>query len=737
MKFQQAGTCATVPEDPDMPTGRQYVVDTYSLPGVPAGRQYMQVVDLLPEHMPPPDDEEEEELQPALSVSQSLNLSINQSLNQPLGGASMLSFKGTSTAVAGTHPLRAAMSTPTNFEDTSTASAETHPPPVEALKGSSSSTAAAESPPPPAVATSGARTSTAAAESRPPPAVAPSGASKPTAAAESRPPPAVAPSGAGKSTVAARTRPPPAAAPKGASSSTAATGSRTPAAAAPSGASTSTRPPPAMLSGASLASSLSDASFPQPRPSHPEGAWGGRQADEVIIASRKAEVGQRIDSMTQFLSRLEKQADALEVEMGMTDNDTEAVEEWYAARQLGAREFMLGHLERQVELALREGREDLLTLDKLAPRPAPAASPPGLAASSARASAPPQRRSAPRQLLGALAPARPQSARPQPSAAPTKGGSTGAGRGGGAARSRCPTRGQTVTAASTANVTVPATKPVVAPAPTAAAASCAASSAAPTATAAASSTGQSRAVKSSRLPAGRGSGPPAEAPQPHRPRRPGWKASSAPQRSGPNKAPTTQTGRQTSARASGGADAVKARETRASVKRSALVSASELLRVSAERQRQKHVAKRLAEAEATLNKLLEQGAAPELVSSIHQAAAAAAPATARPPLSKVPASAAQHATASGSASLQQPAKERSAEGAAAHAPNAAAAVVAAPPEEPMHPADRHRRQEIAALVDAESTLLDAMLGGVPAPSQAAMASQPPEAHAEVLAPLAT
>ena len=110
---------------------------------------------------------------------------------------------------------------------------------------------------------------------------------------------------------------------------------------------------------------LADSSGGQPRPSNLSGAWDGRgaDADEVVAAAmREAEATLQLSSLQEAMARLERQADALEVEIGGVGLATEAVQHAMAARQLGGRAGLLGKLGTQVEDAIRDGMHDLQML---------------------------------------------------------------------------------------------------------------------------------------------------------------------------------------------------------------------------------------------------------------------------------------------------------------------------------------------------------------------------------------
>ena len=77
------------------------------------------------------------------------------------------------------------------------------------------------------------------------------------------------------------------------------------------------------------------------RPSHPDGVWGGRSADDVVQAMREVEASSRLSSLQEAMAQLERQADALEVELGGVGTVAEAVQYGLTARQLGARAGLL------------------------------------------------------------------------------------------------------------------------------------------------------------------------------------------------------------------------------------------------------------------------------------------------------------------------------------------------------------------------------------------------------------
>lgn len=101
------------------------------------------------------------------------------------------------------------------------------------------------------------------------------------------------------------------------------------------------------------------------RPSHPDGVWGGRSADDVVQAMREVEASSRLSSLQEAMAQLERQADALEVELGGVGTVAEAVQYGLTARQLGARAGLLGKLGTQVEAAIQEGQRDMKKVDAL------------------------------------------------------------------------------------------------------------------------------------------------------------------------------------------------------------------------------------------------------------------------------------------------------------------------------------------------------------------------------------
>lgn len=198
---------------------------------------------------------------------------------------------------------------------------------------------------------------------------------------------------------------------------------------------------------------------------------------------------------------------------------------------------------------------------------------------------------------------------------------------------------------------------------------------------------------------------------------------------------------------------MRAHERSAHTRRSSLVKASVLLRASAERQRQKHLDRRLARAEATLHKLLatdptlpaSTGMQPELSTHPEQPTLAArsdatintraaaerharaaeppAPEAVEPPSAEVlrpPSGPPSVWPSSPSSSLAQPAPATDAAGADADTYAAGADVDTYAAEEvPTGGADLDamgagqrragRRQEIEAIASAETQLLGAML----------------------------
>ena len=128
------------------------------------------------------------------------------------------------------------------------------------------------------------------------------------------------------------------------------------------------------------------------RPSHPKGAWGGRSADQVIDEMHEAEATQWLGTLQATMARLERQADALEIELGGVANAADVVHADFAQRRMGASAALIDHLDVQAEKLLHGRQKDLSSLRTLqeqlrtrgAPVSAPAlASPPRLVALSA------------------------------------------------------------------------------------------------------------------------------------------------------------------------------------------------------------------------------------------------------------------------------------------------------------------------------------------------------------------
>ena len=91
------------------------------------------------------------------------------------------------------------------------------------------------------------------------------------------------------------------------------------------------------------------------RPSRVDGAWSGRSADEVVDSAREAEAGARLSSMRTIMAQLERQADALEIELGRAATAADAIEVGYSAHQLGAYAGMAQHFEARVAAAEESG----------------------------------------------------------------------------------------------------------------------------------------------------------------------------------------------------------------------------------------------------------------------------------------------------------------------------------------------------------------------------------------------
>lgn len=477
-----------------------------------------------------------------------------------------------------------------------------------------------------------------------------------------------------------------------------------------------------------------------PRPSHPAGAWSGRDADEVIHAAMEADVGQRLSSMADFLARLERQADLLEAEIDGAGAAADATEVGFAARQLGARAGMLGKLESQVEAALLQGRGDLHSLGDLSaqlasrsarggaqcsvggptaatspPRTTSSAAPhaggrPGFASSSPRfnAAAPRGRPGVPRQPVGGVASAGALAAKTTPAKARGAGAGSLAGAGTASGRER-----------QVAEATPPAAQippgpdylaPPVCQQPLPDASSAIASPDAPCSAVAAESSASGLRDLPAGPPLHQAAPPQGQHSKPAKhgsgQRRKGSSVSAP--RPHPLRAPTTHTGRVTRRAVSGAAEALQVRESHAAVRRSTLVSAGEALKVSAERQRQKHMDQRMARAEAALYRLLahepasigeRSGLQEQLPTSPHvrqaKSQAPPAPPSAASPRMPVasPVAACGHGEADASTDVQINAE--------------AANDVAANPS-----ATGGRRQELAALASAEQSLLDAMLGKI-------------------------
>ena len=437
--------------------------------------------------------------------------------------------------------------------------------------------------------------------------------------------------------------------------------------------------------------------------------------------------------MSDFLARLERQADALEVEIAGTAAAADAAELGFNARQLGARAGLLGVLEWQAEAALCEGRSDLRTLDALSEqlqsRSAQRAHTDSVLAASPRCASRSTPTSARAYTRPGFASTSPRFTTSTSSKADSRavGGETASRRTANSAAARQPedlergaTCGSTQSHAAKVVKQQMCTETKAAcpgksegpceaggpsgPAALTEAASICTSVSHPSDGPAAAGKPRGASSKPSR---GTSKKPSKPAPQ-----RSKWAASASSQGSRSTKVPTTQTGRLTQRVTSGGAEAVRVQEARACARRSALVGASEQVRVSAERQRQQHMDKRLARAEAALHKLLAQhphsqesaGTQPHEDSSPTPTSTVCAKVTGQqastPTASKTTPSLGTSTAAPHAASPRSGASKATTAGACASDAD-----------------DRHnvpsRRQEIAVLVSAEANLLDAMLGITP------------------------
>ena len=431
---------------------------------------------------------------------------------------------------------------------------------------------------------------------------------------------------------------------------------------------------------------------PTKKPSDPDGAWKGRTADEVIEAQLEAEHGKRLGSMADFISRLERQADALEIEMGRIGDGVDAVDLGWSAHKVGVQAGLMTRLGKQVESAVQEHHYDLAAVNALGRQLE------GLKGFEPSAAASPRKRAG-----------TPGSGRPGSAGRPGFGSSTprlasgGRGRGGSAGRgggrstavsaARGRGRSSTTTTASKPPLPPPPPAPAAAPPPPA-------SPPPPPQPEPSSSISRTKAVAE----------PPAAAAS----TKPEWdsSAAAAPDAGLSNKRPaaTSATAKLTRKGGSGGAAAVKDREQKLLGKRSALVGANEMMRASAEKQRQGHMDKRMARAEATLHKLLGGAVllAPTVTSST--SGLPISKPSAGPP-SKIPTPRKAGASSSSAASPRKPTPTGA--GSATKIPTPSKSGAPAESSAETAAAELPRRQQIAAKLEKEAGLLDAIISTVP------------------------
>lgn len=428
------------------------------------------------------------------------------------------------------------------------------------------------------------------------------------------------------------------------------------------------------------------------RPSHPLGAWSGRSPDEAVRNVYEEEAGRSLSALQEMMARLERQTDALEIELTGVSTAAEAIEHGQVARELGARAGLLTHLERHVEAAIGEGRRDLHAVERMQT---------ASAAIATTAAAPLSPRAAPASQSSVRSPQRMVASPRMPPATAAQGGGRGTGgRGtGGRGTGGRGTVGRGTAARgtggrSTGSTPRPSEAAATAP-PSATASSTLRSVVAPAPPAPASAAGVPV------VPRGRGVGSRGSSARGSSVRGGGGRAASSAVRPPPQRALPPRL----------------APSDSAAPRRVPAVSASQqLLRASAERQKQKHLNTRLARAEATLQKLLsprkEQGELAEdqgRVTTPARPAAASAAATLASPCPALPAPSAPPAATTSA----EPCLVASAAGAPPSAtPTSESACGsvhdAKPPSAGEAPTTR--RQEIAAIESAEAQLLDAMLG---------------------------
>ena len=428
------------------------------------------------------------------------------------------------------------------------------------------------------------------------------------------------------------------------------------------------------------------------RPSHPLGAWSGRSPDEAVRNVYEEEAGRYPlgtpgdDGAAGATDRCPRDRIDGRQHRGGGDRTRPG------GTRARARAGLLTHLERHVEAAIGEGRRDLHAVERMQT---------ASAAIATTAAAPLSPRAAPASQSSVRSPQRMVASPRMPPATAAQGGGRGTGgRGtGGRGTGGRGTVGRGTAARgtggrSTGSTPRPSEAAATAP-PSATASSTLRSVVAPAPPAPASAAGVPV------VPRGRGVGSRGSSARGSSVRGGGGRAASSAVRPPPQRALPPRL----------------APSDSAAPRRVPAVSASQqLLRASAERQKQKHLNTRLARAEATLQKLLsprkEQGELAEdqgRVTTPARPAAASAAATLASPCPALPAPSAPPAATTSA----EPCLEASAAGAPPSVtPTSESACGsvhdAKPPSAGEAPTTR--RQEIAAIESAEAQLLDAMLG---------------------------